>query len=340
MTAILHNAREQWIMYRSERVTATDGADIICHALGDDSAHAAPAEILGKKWGLIEDDADNNAAMWGRELQDSIGRVYSKVTGREVVPAYEFSSWQHPDIPWLAASGDALYTDTPGSRPKPLEIKTDGSRWTTGGAWFGAGAKPQEAVVAPFRHQTQNLIQQACLGSDGGAVTAFVDRFRPLISQDVPWNQRFFDSCLPLLEEFHHYLKTRTLPSDPSWYTKAAVKAFWPNGNGQLVAFDHDHLRLVNRWERLKLFKAWAEKEKDRCEVALAVSLGDAESGLLPDGSSYRLKRSLVAAQSCECGHVIRAEHTRAVPSRFWPKHLKPAKHKALAGSPTTENKE
>lgn len=325
--AIIHTPREQWLMARAERVTATDAADLICHAIGEDG-YRAPSEILASKWGLTEDAEASEPMKWGNRMQRMIGEVYAEETGREVLPEPEYSIWQHPDIEWLSASGDAICID--GFRSLPLEIKTDGSRWQDG--------------AAPFRHQTQNLIQQACLrgkivGSSGGAVTAFVDRFRPLISQDVPWNQRFFDSCLPLLEEFNHYLRTRTLPSDPNWYTKAAVKAFWPNGNGQLVAFDHDHLRLVNRWERLKLFKTWAEKEKDRVEVALAVSLGDAESGLLPDGSSYRLKRSLVAAQSCECGHVIRAEHTRSVPSRFWPKHLKPAR-KTLAGSPTNETKE
>jgi len=262
---------------------------------------------------------------WGNRLQRVIGEVYAEETGREVRPVEEFSIWQHPDIDWLSASGDAIYSEPTGYRARPLEIKTDGSRWSDG--------------AVPFRHQVQSMIQQACLGVDGGAVTAFKDRFSPLLSQDIAFNQRFFDSCLPLLEEFRHYLTTRTTPRDPAWFTKAAVKAFWPNGNGALVAFDHDELRLVNRWERLKTFRKWAEEQKDVCEVALAVRLGDAESGLLPDGSSYRLKRSLVAAQSCECGAVIRGEHTRAVPSRFWPKHLKPAKHKALAGT-TTNTKE
>lgn len=325
MTAILHNAREQWLMARAERVTSTDAADLICHALGEDG-YRAPAEILAAKWGLTEDAEASEPMKWGNRLQRVIGEVYADETGREVVPVDEYSIWQHPDIEWLSASGDAKSAERKDAAEwEPLEIKTDGSRWQDG--------------AVPFRHQVQSLIQQSCLGVDRGAVTAFVDRFRPLLSQDIPFNRRFFDSCLPLLEEFHHYLKTRTLPSDPNWYTKAAVKAFWPNGNGQLVAFDHDHLRLVNRWERLKTFRKWADEQKDRCEVALAVSLGDAESGLLPDGSSYRLKRSLVAAQSCECGRVVRGEHTRAVPSRFWPKHLKPAR-KAIAGSPTNEAKE
>lgn len=321
--AIIHDARQQWLMARSERVTSTDASDLICHALGEDG-YRAPAEILAAKWGLTPDPEASEPMKWGNRMQRMIGEVYAEETGREVRTVEEYSIWQHPDLDWLSASGDAIYSEPTGYRARPLEIKTDGSRWPDG--------------AVPFRHQVQSMVQQACLGVDGGAVTAFVDRFRPLISQDIPFNQRFFASCLPLLEEFRHYLKTRTMPSDPNWYTKAAVKAFWPQGNG-VVAFDHEQLRLVNRWERLNLFRRWAEEEKDRCEVALAVRLGDAESGLLPDGSSYRLKRSPVAAQSCECGAVIRAEHTRAVPSRWWPKHLKPAKHRAIAAT-TTDNKE
>lgn len=321
--AIVHTPREQWLLARSERVTATDAADLICHALGED-AYRAPAEILAAKWGLCEDAEASEPMKWGNRLQRVIGEVYAEETGREVIPVPEYEIWQHAEFPWLSASGDATFA-LPGESDRPLEIKTDGSRWHDGSA--------------PIRHQVQNLIQQSCLGVDSGAVTAFVDRFRPLVSQDVPFSRRFFDSCLPLLEEFHHYLQTRTMPTDPKWYTKAAVKAFWPNGNGSLVALDHDDLRLVSRWERLKLFRKWAEEQKDRCEVALAVRLGDAESGLLPDGSSYRLKRSLVAAQSCECGRVLRHEHTRAVPSRYWPKHLKPAS-KALTGITPNNAKE
>jgi len=310
--AILHDAREQWLMDRASRVTGTDAADIISHALGEDHFRA-PAEILAAKWGLSGEFKDNEPAKWGRRLQRIVGEVYAEETGRKVSPVPEYTSWQHPDIPWLSASGDALVEIHRDGLTKecPLEIKTDGVFWKDG--------------APSFRHLTQVTIETSCLGSSVGAVTAFVDRYRPLVSSDVDFDAGFFASCLPILEEFHHYLKTRTMPTDPKWFTKGAVKAFWPMSNGAVVAFNDDDLRLVNRWERLKLFSKWAAEQKDAVEVALAVRLGDAEQGFLPDGSSYKFKRSLVAAQLCPHGSVIRAEHTRGVPSRFWPKHLKPA---------------
>lgn len=300
-------------MARDERVTGTDAADIICHALSDDSGYRAPAEILAEKWGLAPAIKENHPMKWGKRMQVLIGEVYSEETGRTVEPVPDFTLWQHPDIPWLAASGDAIFFAA-ASKRGPLEIKTDGNRWEDG--------------AAPLRHLAQNQIQQFCLKNmavDGGALTAFVDRFHPLVSMDVEFNQAFIDTALPILEEFFHYLRTRTLPTDPSWYTKAATKAFWGHSNGATVALDHADLAIVERWEISKDVIKQATAAKDEAEVALAVRIGDNYAGALPDGSQYRIGRSDVEAQRCAHGDIIKAAHTRITPRRWWPEHLKKA---------------
>lgn len=317
--AVLHSAEEQWLMLRRERVTATDAADIVCHALGDDSGYRAPAEILAEKWGLAEAVKVTEPMKWGHRLQRLVAEVYAEQTKRVVTPVPEYTLWQHPSIPWLAATGDAIFeTDAAVGRPPvaPLEIKTDGARW--------------DADASPLRHQTQLQIQQSCLGAETGALAAFVDRFRPLRAEDIAFNQAFFDSVLPILEEFYHYLKTRTLPTDPAWYTKAATKAFWGHSNGQTVALDHADLDIVKRWEFSKDVIKQAEAAKEEAEVALAVRIGDNYAGALPDGSQYRIGRSDIAPQLCPHGGIIKAAHTRISPRRWWPAHLKQAQ-KALS---------
>jgi len=314
VTEIIHDAKTQWLMERAELVTATDGADLVCHAMGDDSAYRAPAEILAVKWGLVPDEDENCAMMWGRELQDSIARVYGRVKGRTVTLVPEYTLWRHASIPWLASSGDALTTIN--GKAAPLEVKSDGSRW--------------ESDESPLRHRAQLQIQEACIGAEAGALAAFVDRFRPIREEDVAFNKAFFTSILPLMEEFYHYLKTRTMPKDPSWYTKAATKAFWGHSNGATVALDHDDLETVRRWEIAKDTIKLAEAHKDECEVALAVRIGDNYAGALPDGSQYRIGRSPIEPQRCGCGHIIKAAHVRITPRRWWPKHLAQA-NKALS---------
>lgn len=313
--ALVHTPEEQWLMLRRERVTATDAADLVCHALGDESGYRAPAEILAEKWGVAQEVKVNESMRWGHRLQRLIGEVYAEQTGRFVEHVPEFTLWEHPSIPWLASSGDAtVMRDHPSlaaTQTGPLEIKTDGSNW--------------EADASPLRHQTQNQIQQACLGKQFGTLVAFVDRFRPLREEDIEFNQKFFDSIVPLLEEFYHYLKTRTMPKDPAWYTKAATKAFWGVSNGVTVALEKEDLSIVNEWENAKNAIKLYDLVKDRCEVALAVRIGDNYAGALPDGSQYRITRSPIEAQLCDHGGVIKNAHIRIQPRRWWPKHLKQA---------------
>jgi len=309
--AIVHSAREQWLARRAELVTATDAADVICHALGEDY-YRAPAEILVAKWERTE-AKDSQPMKWGRRMQVLIGDAYAEETGRDVSHVPEYALQDHPSIPWLAASLDAMFRDTRDGKIGPLEIKSDGSRWTEG--------------EPPMRHVVQNQIQAATVeGATGAAVTAFVDRFRPLISRDVAIDPAFFAGCLPILEQFAHYLKTRTLPTDPRAFSKAATKALWSKTNGETIAFDHDDLALVERWQSAKERAAAAEADKTDAEIALAVRLREAYAGALPDGSEYRITRSPIAAQLCPHGSEIRGAYVRVAPSRYWPKHLRRAK--------------
>lgn len=231
--AIIHTAREQWLGRRAELITATDAADVICHALGEDY-YRAPAEILVAKWERTE-AKDSAPAAWGRRLQTVIGDAYAEETGRDVSHVAEYSLQEHPSIPWLAASLDAMFRDTRDGKIGPLEIKSDGSRWIDG--------------EPPMRHVIQNQIQAETVeGANAAAVTAFVDRFRPLLSRDIAIDAAFFAACLPILEQFAHYLKTRTLPTDPRAFSKAAVRALWSKTNGERIALEASDLELVNEW--------------------------------------------------------------------------------------------
>ena len=79
--AIIHTPREQWLLARAERVTSTDAADLICHALGDDSAYRAPAEILAAKWGLTDDIEASEPMKWGNRLEAVVAKHQARGSG-------------------------------------------------------------------------------------------------------------------------------------------------------------------------------------------------------------------------------------------------------------------
>lgn len=134
---------------------------------------------------------------------------------------------------------------------------------------------------------------------------------------------------MPLLEEFYHYITTKTLPSDPRWYEKASIQAFWKRGAaGVTVALDRaEDLWLVNRWEKARALQKAVAQEEERCEVALAVRLGHAEVGTLNDGTSYTYKTQTRQPRFCPCGCGFQIQKGSEFRQgrRFIPGHLKQA---------------
>lgn len=317
MSNILSDRKTLWEKRRSEIVTATDAADLICWATGNDY-YNAPATLLAMKRGAHVVEGSEVMA-WGHRLQQVIGDAYAEKTGRFIQHFPEYTLHEHPSIPWLAASPDA--DQVRALAVEPLEIKSDGSKWE--------GEKGQEAP--PFRHVVQTQLQIACreTPTSGGTVCAFVNRWRPVLHVDIQADPDFLDASMPLLEEFYHYVRTGTLPTDPRWYDLSSTRAFWKRGHeGVTVALDRaEDLWLVNRWERARSLKKALGEEEDRCEAALAVRLGHAEVGTLNDGTSYTYKTQTRQPRFCPCGcgfQIQRGSEFR-VGRRFIPQHLKQA---------------
>ena len=314
--AIVHNAREQWLARRREKVTASDAPAI----LGFDPRRK-PSDVYLEKLGLREPE-ESQPMKWGRRFEAGVAEGYAEATGRPVFELPPFELWQHSDLPWLAATGDReteIVYMPPGSDDvrtvrAPLELKwhlVTGDRWKDG---------------PPLAVQVQVQIQIVCRVTLVGSVTAFVSPFKPPAWADVATNENFLAKALPVLEAFHRAVQLRELPSDADWYSQAAVRRLWPTDNGQAVALSREDLLLVEEWEVAKLRHAEAKGQRLELEKRLRIRLGDALSGYLPDGSSFVLHGEQIKPKACACGRQIKKGFTRRVPRRWWPRHLRRAR--------------
>lgn len=282
--AIIHNAREAWLMRRREFVTASDIAAII-----GEHPTRVPGDVYMEKLGLAE-DFSSIPLNWGQDLQDGVGRGYARATGRPVrmesleVPELVI----HKTIPWLAATLDGK-TEGCDKTPAPAEgvgvLETKATS-DLGGRW---DEDDEGHVTPPTEFVLQVHGQAACSGYKWGSLTAFTSMFRLPPWQDIVFDEELFALIVPKLEQFHHYVKTKTLPSDPDFYSLDVVKKLYPGSNAGSLALNDDDAKLVARWEKMCADRLSAKRLEDDLAKEIRLILGEHAVGMLPDGTRLTL---------------------------------------------------
>jgi predicted phage-related endonuclease len=300
--AVIHSAREAWLLRRRELVTASDVAAI----LGLDDRRR-PADVFAAKLGLCDDEM-SWPMRWGTAIQGAIGSAYSEATGRRVrmIPTDLPELTLHPDLSWLGASLDG---DVDGCERMPAPAEGQGvfeAKATSVGHTWG------DEVPVPF--QLQVTVQAACAGRAWGSVGAFVGMRQPPRVQDIVFDAELFALMVPKLEEFWQRVRRKDPPLDaPEWFSHDAIRKLWSTNTGQIIALQADEdLELVKEWREQKSVKAAAEDRVESLGDRLRLRLAGAAIAYLPDGSAVALsnvKEGWVEAHT-------KAAHTRLLDKR------------------------
>lgn len=271
--------KTEWLAKRRELITASDFAAILGW---DERKGRTPLDVFVDKMTNRETD-ETDVMRWGHILEPSITEIYEWETGRHTEDPGEFALLIHPDIPWLGATLDRVTWDIeddidriPG---RPLELKNTG--WHKSGDWSDG---------PPLFVQMQNQAQMACSGAPWGAYAGMVGGTPPLRYGDIDWNQSFFESALPHLEEFRRRLKENDPPPVTSSRCLAPIKALYPNDSGDTVTLGEEYRELAEQWEQAKADKKSAEDKAKEIEAKLRAAIGEATFGSLPDGTTLTLK--------------------------------------------------
>lgn len=281
--AIVHSAREQWLLRRRELVTASDAAAI----LGLDH-YRSPLSVYAEKRGLVE--TEETAIMrWGRGVEGAIANAYAEETGRETLDLGGNEIKIHPDLPWLGATLDrqtdgseafpAPLDRAPALAPAPLEIKAVSSL-----------KKDQWVEDPPLQFQIQLQIQMACTSASWGSLCALLGGLS-IAWKDILRHDEFLAGALPKLEEFWLRVKRGDPPeADAKPGTSDAVRALWPTDDGLAIALPQEAMALVEAWEDAKVLEKAGKVSIADAENKLRVLMCSATAGLLPDGTSLSLK--------------------------------------------------
>jgi predicted phage-related endonuclease len=215
----------------------------------------------------------NDVMEFGLYVEDFIADLYERQTGRPVVDLGATAIQRHPEQDWLTATLDRVTTD----ERVPLELKSVQSykiRWED---WWDGG---------PLHYQVQLQAQMAVTGAQWGSLAGLFFPGVWLAYVDHQRNDRFIDAAIPVLKRFWFDHVLAKVPPDPKDFRDlSALKKIYEQSKPREIIFTEADNETVAQWAHWKEEEKQAKENKQTHEAMIRARLGDAETGLLPDGS-------------------------------------------------------
>ena len=260
--------REEWLAHRMTGI----GASEIPSILGV-NPYKSRFALWAEKTGKTPPVEVSIPMEVGIALEPLVAKFYQKSTGRHIEDPGDCTIWQHPELPCLFCTPDRIVTREDGVIG-PLELKTTGE----------FRAKEWASGEPPLDNQCQHQAQMAVLGCEWGSLAGLVGS-REFHHFDIDRNDRFIAVMLSKVEEFwDRVLNDDPPPVDGSESTAQALKALYPQSNGEMVELDAYLLAVVEQWEAAKAEEKDAVARKDEAKAVLIQAIGDADGGTIGQG--------------------------------------------------------
>jgi putative phage-type endonuclease len=269
--------RASWLAARRQGIGSSDVA-----ALVGLSPWQSAFGLWAEKSGLTEPDAEaTEAQAWGLRLEPVIAAQYAEETGRTLVDHGPYTILQHPEYPWLLASLDREIAPTTDG---PLRVGPGTLECKTASAWKAGEWADEPPLLYQIQHEHQLLVTGYAWGSlavlIGGQKFYWQDRARHADTQDL---------LLNVAGEFWQRVqKGEPPPPDGSAATKAILASLYPREtSGQTVVLPPEAVEWdAQRLEGVALIER-GEALKNEAENLFRASIGEAETGLFPDGKAW-----------------------------------------------------
>jgi putative phage-type endonuclease len=290
-------SRLAWLKARrAYGIGGSDAAIIAGH-----EGYTSPYALFADKCGLTPIDASHSEIPEymeaGNFLEPGILAWWSHRTGMKATPT-PLTIIRNPDLPFMFASTDALVGDDAG-----LDAK-NASQWTAG-RWDDG---------APLREQVQAQHYMAVTGRARWHFGAVLGGSK-LVTTTVDRNERFIATLIEAERAWweRHVIGREPPEPDDSEATDRAVRLSFPHPvAGKSAPLSDEALTIRDRLLAANVESSALEKEIRGLTSTLRAMIGDAEEGLLPDGSRYTLKEQTRAE------HVVKSSSFRVL--RYSPK--------------------
>lgn len=271
---------DKWLR---EKRTVLGGSEVPA-VLGVDPRRGPLDVYTDKVRGYSNEDKD--VFFIGHVLEDPIGRIYERMTGRDVGNVGATEIQRHPDIPWLGVTLDRI---TWGSESNPAP----GDIWTNGPLEIKAVASIWDSSWsddAPLHVEVQNQTQIHCTGAAWGSMTGLIGGVQ-LRWYDQLRNDAFLEAAFPVLDEFWQRVQRRDPPPLSGPKSLEAIKRLYAQEDGQTILLDDPAMAVtVTSWERTKVLRDESKERAKELEAELRAIMKEASFGALPDGSYLTLR--------------------------------------------------
>lgn len=262
--ATLPQDRAQFLAERQQGLGGSDMAAIMGL-----SPFRSPMDVFLEKIGEAAPTEETEAMYWGTQLEDLVAREFARRTGYKVQRRTQM--YRHPQMPYLIGHIDRLVVNHPGG-PAILDAKTTSAYHK---AEWADGQAPLHYLIQVNHYMDITSYQHGYL-----AVLIGGNDFRIV---PVERNDDLIQQMHEAAEAFWLCVETRTPPViDGSAATAAALKALYPQGNGQTVALPPEGALWVAQYHVAQQAMKEAESLKTEAENQLKALLGEAEIGTLP----------------------------------------------------------
>lgn len=274
-TTIDAGDRDSWLLARRHGIGASDAAVVLGL-----SPWASPLTLYCDKLGIAEPEpAELERLEWGHALEVPIAARYARETGRGVTDPGRYTIRVSADHPFQIATLDREAVH-PEKGPGVVEIKN-----------VGAFRFDDWVDEPPLLYQVQLQHQLAVTGYTWGSLAVLIggQRFYWI---DIDRNQTFINVLTAIEADFWQRVQNlNPPPPDASEACRDVLRRLFPKEQaGKVVALTAD----AAEWDEKRIVAMAAMEAakvaKTEAENWLVAALGDAEAGLLPDGTRYTYK--------------------------------------------------
>lgn len=250
------------------------GASEIAAVLGE-SRYGSRLRVWAEKTGRLEprDLSDNEAVQMGIELEPFVSNKYANRTTR--VPSKAGTLLRSRSYPWAICTPDYWLCGDDGVWNIPLQIKTTSAYrladWADG---------PPKEVWWQVQHE------MFVTGAPWASVGVLVGGQR-FMWADVVRDDKAIARIIEIGQEFWQDVTNRTYPAiDGDLNSGETIADLFPtSADGEEVVLPQEAVEWEQQLRRLKMERSLLEDDIKGIENNLKLSIGEAESGVLHDGS-------------------------------------------------------
>ena len=270
--------REDWLRQRRRGIGSSDAAAIMGL-----SRWGSPLSVFVDKLGLQElRDEDPEFMKWGHILEDPVAKEYAARTERTLFNPGAFTIFAHDQLTFQQVTPDRMILNEKerDEAPGSLSIKT--------GGFFKAKEWEDEP---PLEYQIQLQHELQVLGWSWGSFAILIGG-QKLIHLDVERDDEFIKKLTVAEVNFwDKVLNEDPPPADDKESSAKALALLYPKSSGESVALPaNPFFELADDLEVTQATIRLAEARKRGMENRVKRFMGDAEFGILPDGSSFTWK--------------------------------------------------